>query len=223
MHDGGIDHPAHWGQGVEQRVPVARGREPAVEHRNHAAVMAAPDQAARALREHERGGGEIDVAKPVAPGLTLGGFAPGLGEGVVGPRERQAVDDDQDKAGPFPKADRPVAHIISSRWSTEEARDRLNEAGEVMDKAGARLKALTPVTEPRKPHHYALNFSRGWALLALAEASGDAALLGLALDHISVNLQHPSWWRGDYRSVSHWVPQFGIFALQRAMRQDLPK
>ena len=38
--------------------------------------------------------------------------------------------------GPFPAADRPVARIISSRWSTEEARDRLNEAGEVMNKAG---------------------------------------------------------------------------------------
>ena len=38
--------------------------------------------------------------------------------------------------GPFPAADRPVAHIVSSRWSTEEARDRLNEAAEVMDKAG---------------------------------------------------------------------------------------
>ena len=45
------------------------------------------------------------------------------------------IDDEQEKAGPFPAADRPVAHIISSRWSTEEARDRLNEAGEVMDKA----------------------------------------------------------------------------------------
>lgn len=41
-----------------------------------------------------------------------------------------------DKAPAFPAADRPVAHIVSSRWSTEEARDRLNEAGEVMDKAG---------------------------------------------------------------------------------------
>ena len=38
--------------------------------------------------------------------------------------------------GPFPAADRPVAHIVSSRWSTEEARDRLNEAGLVMDRAG---------------------------------------------------------------------------------------
>ncbi len=42
----------------------------------------------------------------------------------------------KDGAGPFPAADRPVARIVSSRWSTEEARDRLNEADEVMDKAG---------------------------------------------------------------------------------------
>jgi len=43
-----------------------------------------------------------------------------------------------DRAGPFPAPDRPVAHIVSSRWSTEEARDRLNEAGDVMAKAGIR-------------------------------------------------------------------------------------
>ncbi|MGJ3647425.1 class I SAM-dependent methyltransferase [Sphingomonas sp. GlSt437] len=41
-----------------------------------------------------------------------------------------------DDAGPFPAPDRPVAHIVSPRWSTEEARDRLNEAKTVMDKAG---------------------------------------------------------------------------------------
>ncbi|WP_419809827.1 class I SAM-dependent methyltransferase [Sphingomonas sp.] len=40
--------------------------------------------------------------------------------------------------GPFPAADRPVAHIVSPRWSTEEARDRVNEAGAVMDRAGLR-------------------------------------------------------------------------------------
>ena len=38
--------------------------------------------------------------------------------------------------GPFPAADRPVASIVSARWSTEEARDRVNEAGAVMDRAG---------------------------------------------------------------------------------------
>ena len=42
-------------------------------------------------------------------------------------------------AGPdprFPVAARPVAPIVSSRWSNEEARDRLSEAREVMDRAG---------------------------------------------------------------------------------------
>lgn len=38
-------------------------------------------------------------------------------------------------APPFPAPDRPVARIVSPRWSTEEARDRKNEAGEVMEKA----------------------------------------------------------------------------------------
>jgi hypothetical protein len=103
------------------------------------------------------------------------------------------------------------------------ARSGAVAANAIMDKAGARLLALKPVTEPRKPHHYALNFSRGWALLALAKASGSDALLMLALDHIETNLARPSWWRGDYRAVSHWVPQFGLFAIQRAMRQALPK
>ena len=38
--------------------------------------------------------------------------------------------------GPFPTPDRPVAQIVSARWSNEEERDRLHEAGEVMNKAG---------------------------------------------------------------------------------------
>lgn len=36
----------------------------------------------------------------------------------------------------FPRADRPVALIESTRWSDEESRDRVNEADEVMDRAG---------------------------------------------------------------------------------------
>jgi ubiquinone/menaquinone biosynthesis C-methylase UbiE len=40
--------------------------------------------------------------------------------------------------GPFPAADRPVAHIVSARWSNEEARDRLDEAASVMTKAAIR-------------------------------------------------------------------------------------
>lgn len=38
----------------------------------------------------------------------------------------------------FPPADRPVAPTVSTRWSTEEARDRVNEAEDVMDSADVR-------------------------------------------------------------------------------------
>lgn len=41
-----------------------------------------------------------------------------------------------DRSLEFPKAHRPVARIVSSRWSDEESRDRLREAEEVMDRAG---------------------------------------------------------------------------------------
>lgn len=36
----------------------------------------------------------------------------------------------------FPAADRPVAPIISTRWSNEETRDRRHEAAVIMDQAG---------------------------------------------------------------------------------------
>ncbi len=38
--------------------------------------------------------------------------------------------------GPFPAADRPVAPIVSPRWSTEDDRDRAGEAAEVMKRSG---------------------------------------------------------------------------------------
>jgi ubiquinone/menaquinone biosynthesis C-methylase UbiE len=44
--------------------------------------------------------------------------------------------DDEVQSADFPKAARPVASIVSDRWSTEEARDRVNEADVVMAIAG---------------------------------------------------------------------------------------
>jgi ubiquinone/menaquinone biosynthesis C-methylase UbiE len=42
----------------------------------------------------------------------------------------------EEHSSEFPKAHRPVANIVSNRWSDEESRDRLKEAAEVMDRAG---------------------------------------------------------------------------------------
>lgn len=44
------------------------------------------------------------------------------------------ADEPRGAAG-FPRADRPVAPVVSERWSTEEARDRLGEAELVMARA----------------------------------------------------------------------------------------
>jgi ubiquinone/menaquinone biosynthesis C-methylase UbiE len=46
------------------------------------------------------------------------------------------ADDDGSRAARFPAADRPVAPITGSRFSTEEARDRVSEADAVMARAG---------------------------------------------------------------------------------------
>jgi ubiquinone/menaquinone biosynthesis C-methylase UbiE len=44
-------------------------------------------------------------------------------------------DDRADSARDFPPADRPVAPTVSTKWSTEEARDRVREADQIMDAA----------------------------------------------------------------------------------------
>lgn len=49
-----------------------------------------------------------------------------------------AGDDRIETAREFPQPDRPVAAAESTTWSTEEARDRVNEAEEVMDAADVR-------------------------------------------------------------------------------------
>jgi ubiquinone/menaquinone biosynthesis C-methylase UbiE len=49
-----------------------------------------------------------------------------------------ATPDARTQAQAFPQADRPVAPIVSDRWSNEEARDRLREANRVMDYSGVK-------------------------------------------------------------------------------------
>lgn len=52
--------------------------------------------------------------------------------------EPASEDDRPDSARGFPRAHRPVAPIISTRWANEESRDRLNEADIIMDIADVR-------------------------------------------------------------------------------------
>ena len=75
-----------------------------------------------------------------------------------------------------------------------------------------------PVTAPVNWHHHGLNFSRAWGLWGLYAASGSAARKQAYLDayvaHVRATYDRPSHWRGSYEGVAHWVPQFGMLALQ---------
>ncbi|WP_242128872.1 methyltransferase domain-containing protein [Sphingobium sp. Sx8-8] len=71
------------------------------------------------------------------PALTAGALAGCLI--LLGGCGPFAPDKDQDRpaaARAFPRADRPVAPVVSTRWSSEEARDRVNEAQDIMNRAG---------------------------------------------------------------------------------------
>ena len=106
----------------------------------------------------------------------------------------------KDKVGPFPAADRPVAHIVSSRWSTEEARDRLNEAGEVMAKSGI-TKGMTVADIGAGEGYYTIRLAqrvgKDGRVLAEDIVAGvrDALAERVArerLDNVSVRLGEPS-------------------------------
>ena len=75
-----------------------------------------------------------------------------------------------------------------------------------------------PVTQPTNWHHHGLNFSRAWGLWGLYAASpspsAKQAYLEAYVAHFRKTYEQPQRWRGSYEGVGHWVPQFGMFALQ---------
>jgi Protein of unknown function (DUF2891) len=82
----------------------------------------------------------------------------------------------------------------------------------------ARSGLPRPVQQPINWHHHGLNFSRAWGLWRLYEASGTAsakqAYLEAYVAHFRETYERPQLWRGSYEGVGHWVPQFGVLALQ---------
>lgn len=75
-----------------------------------------------------------------------------------------------------------------------------------------------PVTAPTTWHHHGLNFSRCWGLWGVAQATASPTLrvacLAAYVGHFRNNFYDTSRWRDSYRGVAHWVPQFGMLALQ---------
>src|ERR1044072_3132255 len=71
-----------------------------------------------------------------APALCLAALLAGCGGGAGAPAKKQPEQQYGFPPARPPAAARPVAAIVSARWSKEEARDRLNEAEAVMNRAG---------------------------------------------------------------------------------------
>ena len=100
----------------------------------------------------------------------------------------------------FPPADRPVADVVSTRWSNEEARDRLNEAEEVMDRADLR-PGMTVADIGAGEGYYTVRLARrvgsNGRVLAqdIQAAARDALALRVTkdrLDNVSVKLGEPA-------------------------------
>ncbi len=76
---------------------------------------------------------------------------------------------------------------------------------------------LQPVEHPSSPHSAGLNFSRSWGLWDLYTHTGDTAFRDLYIRHIITHMESPQYWRDDYKKHSHWVAQFGIYAIALSM------
>lgn len=71
-----------------------------------------------------------------------------------------------------------------------------------------------PVLDPRSAHEYGLNFSRAWGLWELFSITKTPEYLDSYVDNFRATYEDRNNWDGDYQTVGHWVPQFGMFAVQ---------
>ncbi len=79
---------------------------------------------------------------------------------------------------------------------------------------------LQPVEHPSSPHSAGLNFSRSWGLWDLYLHTGQVTYRDQYVKHIVTHIDSPQYWRNDYKKYSHWVAQFGIYAI--ALSMDRP-
>jgi ubiquinone/menaquinone biosynthesis C-methylase UbiE len=132
--------------------------------------------------------------------LAFGIIGLAVGACDVMPSQTPSVGDVEIASSEFPKAARPVAPIVSSRWSTEEARDRVEEADTVMDLAGI-TPGMTVADIGAGEGYYTIRLSQrvGEAGRVLAQDVVPAVRDKLAeratrenLDNVSVKLGGPA-------------------------------
>ncbi len=76
---------------------------------------------------------------------------------------------------------------------------------------------LEPIPHPAFPHSAGLNFSRCWGLWELFQYTNNPVYRDQYLRHFITHVNHPEYWRDDYKQYGHWVAQFGVYAIALSM------
>lgn len=98
------------------------------------------------------------------------------------------------------------AHAVAQMFTPDEVRPWV-------DGFIGRDAKVKPLQRIESAHPGGLNFSRAWGLWDLYRVTGDEAWRDAYLEHVTTHLEMPQYWREGYRDYSHWVPQFGIYAI----------
>ncbi|NKB81340.1 MAG: DUF2891 family protein [Nitrospirales bacterium] len=80
-----------------------------------------------------------------------------------------------------------------------------------------------PITHLTTAHSAGLNFSRSWALWDLFRCLGRDEIRDSYARHIITHMTMPQYWRENYKHYSHWVPQFGVYAIALSMEEEKPE
>ena len=92
-----------------------------------------------------------------------------------------------------------------------------NETGDWLRAYLAEDLQLEPVRHPAFPHSAGLNFSRCWGLWDLFRYTGNPRYRDQFVRHFVTQMNHPEYWRDDYKQYGHWVAQFGVYAIALSM------
>ncbi len=120
-----------------------------------------------------------------------------------------------DQEGCDAEHDRDGFMAICTNWAWAASKVMTHEEFTQWAKAFIPIDKLPqPITDPLTAHDYGLNFSRAWGLWEVYLVTKQPQYLESYVKHFSAAFDTPDNWRGDYGTIGHWVPQFGLFALQ---------
>jgi len=109
-------------------------------------------------------------------------------------------------------------YVIATAYGAEETLS-------LVAPEGIPEEALTPIPDPgvaSDVHHLGINWSRSWAIKALARHAitklGASHALSRKLvaayhAHVLAGRERHFRYRGDYYAYDHWVPQFAVYAI----------